>query len=185
MLYRQRKVRLDAQRQLRKDSSLFDQHTELSKAQMAHHLRSEKLHEARLRLLVPHNGMKHDSDVEAEVSPVLIFKVFFSALQVLSLAKRFEFEWPGFLKSVFVVQSSATGGNTFALDCFFPNTIPIIYERVLLMVSMSHMFCSVALCCSGSTGLYASCPCFDRHRWLGLCALPETSTATTAFKGCT
>ena len=145
MLYRQRKKRLDKQKEHWKESNFFDRHVELSEAQMRHQERTDKMHEARLRLLVPESSTKQQLDVDADVSPVLIFKVFFSALQVLSLARRFEFEWPGFLKSIFVVQSSATGGNTFALDCFFPNIIPLIYERVLLMVSVCQMVCSFML----------------------------------------
>lgn len=67
-------------------------------------------------------------------SPVLLFKVFFSALQVLALARRYDFEWPGYLQEVFEAQATASGGNTFTVDCFFPGTIGKVYERAALMV---------------------------------------------------
>lgn len=143
MLYRQRKVRLDEQEKIWRDSNSFDEYSTLNKAQIDHESRIKQLHKARLKLLVSAGSTSWDSDAESDLSPVLIFKVFFSALQVLSLANRFEFTWPGFLKTVFVIQSSATGGNSFSLDCFFPNRIPVIYERVLLFVSVRLMFRSI------------------------------------------
>eukprot|EP00656_Telonema_subtile_P014889 TRINITY_DN17711_c0_g3_i1.p2 TRINITY_DN17711_c0_g3~~TRINITY_DN17711_c0_g3_i1.p2 ORF type:complete len:768 (-),score=165.90 TRINITY_DN17711_c0_g3_i1:119-2422(-) len=67
-------------------------------------------------------------------SPVLLLKVFFSALQVLSLARRYDFEWPGYLRDLFEAQSTASGGNTFTIDCFFPGYIGKVYERAGILV---------------------------------------------------
>ena len=197
-MYRQRKQRLDKEKELT-DISLFRGEAEtLVIAQDEHAARTEKLHESRLRVIASATQFKQDRGDRA-LSPVLIFKVFFSALQVLSLASRFEFEWPGFLKQVFVMQSSASGGATYALACFFPNSIPLVsrcffpnniiferclflqvYECSLLMVSPAfHFFPSLIQVLA--TDLYASGAAFSRHYWLEFCIFAADTSTAKAF----
>ena len=136
LLYRQRKQRLDGEKELT-DISLFGGEGDtLVAAQDEHAVRTENLHKSRLRIIASETHMAQDRGDRA-LSPVLIFKVFFSALQVLSLASRFEFEWPGFLKQIFVIQSTASGGATYSLACFFPNSIPLVSP---LLFPKQHCF---------------------------------------------
>eukprot|EP00658_Telonema_sp_P-2_P034683 TRINITY_DN25309_c0_g3_i1.p1 TRINITY_DN25309_c0_g3~~TRINITY_DN25309_c0_g3_i1.p1 ORF type:complete len:197 (-),score=73.43 TRINITY_DN25309_c0_g3_i1:50-640(-) len=139
-------IELGAQKELRRKASMEPEgggmvdvlghrgqedmlHTKVRQTSLLRHVFSDKL---------------EDGGGYGSCSPVLLFKVFFSAMQVLQLARRFDFEWPGYLREIFEMQASATGGNTFTVDCFFPGITGKVYERAFLVVVVPCLLVVIA-----------------------------------------